>query len=229
MLKKTQHDLLSSAPGPGDCRQPLPLKLDPWRRKHQNLRRTWAHCNSGVPSKERAGSNCSVCSTASVSLLCRLTDKSWGQQNVCPPVLSKVCRTKSHSITLDMDTLDRSCRAEAAVGFAPIGSPEKAAREGKPPHPASQQKMTKSGRPRPWPSTLRRATASRDNALVKLLRQDKNTNVPRRGLGAVATGHEELLSARRGSDCRGSPLPVTHLRRLPRMKSLRGRGAGVTT
>ena len=35
---KTQHDLL-----PWDCRQPLPLKLDPLGRKHQYLRRMWVH------------------------------------------------------------------------------------------------------------------------------------------------------------------------------------------
>ena len=49
-----------------------------------------------------------------------------GDKKVCPPVLSKVCRTESNPSRF---TLDRSCSAETAVGHAPPGSPEKAARK----------------------------------------------------------------------------------------------------
>ena len=171
----------------------------------------------------------------------RLADKSRGQRNVCPPVPLQGLRDRITSITLDMHTLDRSCSAEAAVGFAPIGSPEKAAKEGyagvrmgeaqnpgQAAHerdvadepcarlerastrqgtqhqdarnpsrggvpnlqfdgysssaahsqprrrcPILHEKNYKKGRPRPWPLTLGRATASRDNALVKPLQKDK--------------------------------------------------------
>ena len=79
-----------------------------------------------------------------------------------------------------------------------------AAKEGKPSTSSFKKRRQENGRPRPWPSTLGRATASRDSALVKLLRKGTNTDLPKRGLGAVATGHKELLSAKRGSICRAT-------------------------
>ena len=73
--KKTQHDLLNSAPGLWDCRRPEMLKNNPWDLRHQFFPRTQEPCKSGVLFKKRTGSNYSACSTASTSSLRRSVNK----------------------------------------------------------------------------------------------------------------------------------------------------------
>ena len=92
LAQRSQHDLLNSAPGDWDCRQPFSLKLCLWGYSQ----RTWVLCSSGVLFNERTGSSFSACSIASTSLLRRLVNKNCGQQNVCPLVLSKVRRNESN-------------------------------------------------------------------------------------------------------------------------------------
>ena len=57
-----------SGPAHRVYRQCLPPRLGPWRHKQQVLRRTWAHCSSGVTFRGLTGSSCRGSSTASVRL-----------------------------------------------------------------------------------------------------------------------------------------------------------------
>ena len=76
-----------------------------------------------------------------------------------PLALSKAWTIKS--ITQDMDALNRSCCAEAAVGSEPVGSLEPAVKDKKLAHPAPQSNLTKkeAGSPVAFSSRSHRRTS----------------------------------------------------------------------
>ena len=127
-----------------------------------------------------------------------------------------------------MDTLDRSCSADAAVGFAPVGPPEVAAKEGKPPHPASQHEMTKKADLAPGLDAGPRHRVSRQRTGQATAERQKHLSA-KKSTRRCCHWPRRTSERRRGGDCRASSCVVAQLKRLPRTKSLRGRSALVLT
>ena len=145
-----------------------------------------------------------------------------GQQNVCPPMLSKVCRTESNPSRLTWTPwIAAAAQKLQLVLHRQMQNLRFQLHENR------RQRIRS---PPPWPlNTQSCLRASRRRTGHDTLRGDKKNIDQQKKLSRRCRHRPRRTSAKRGSGCCASPLAVTQLRKLPWMTSLLGRSALVLT